>query len=338
MPWRHRGRGGTAPPLLTSALDGGQWPGSCPGSFTPGLNTRCLLDMSLGGPHSWSGCCGEEVNAPSIGKWNPAHSPVLYQILFNKSALPVLQCEIGNGSECGSLSEAEADHEVWCQTWSQMQAVSHVPGFQQLCSHKKHSSIAIPPKRWDNFILNIVHCLRHSCYTFFINLIHFSHQVQEKKGSYTIGFIRRHWFQSMDNNKSIKHGIYSVCQISLGDTNRTISKQSIYCGVWGDKVGTITESNAQMCKQWCHNHKTWTSDKCKHTPVMVRWVVLHIVPYIGKSLRLEYNQGSLQLECVIPTVKHWEGSVQQYRVTAFYCSHYYPLWPNYCKRVHGQVG
>jgi hypothetical protein len=27
----------------------------------------------------------------------------------------------------------------------------------------------------------------------------------------------------------------------------------------------ITESNAQMRKQWCHDHKTWTSDNWKHT-------------------------------------------------------------------------
>jgi hypothetical protein len=25
----------------------------------------------------------------------------------------------------------------------------------------------------------------------------------------------------------------------------------------------ITESNAQMCKRWCHEHKTWTSDNWK---------------------------------------------------------------------------
>jgi hypothetical protein len=25
----------------------------------------------------------------------------------------------------------------------------------------------------------------------------------------------------------------------------------------------FTESNAQMCKRWCHDHKNWTSDKLK---------------------------------------------------------------------------
>jgi hypothetical protein len=32
----------------------------------------------------------------------------------------------------------------------------------------------------------------------------------------------------------------------------------------------ITESNAQLCKQWCHDHKTWTSDNWKHAGDVVR--------------------------------------------------------------------
>jgi hypothetical protein len=32
----------------------------------------------------------------------------------------------------------------------------------------------------------------------------------------------------------------------------------------------ITESNAEMCKGWCHDHKTWTSDNWKRIHVMVR--------------------------------------------------------------------
>jgi hypothetical protein len=31
-----------------------------------------------------------------------------------------------------------------------------------------------------------------------------------------------------------------------------------------------TENNAQMCKQWCHDHKTWISDKWKRACDMVR--------------------------------------------------------------------
>jgi hypothetical protein len=56
----------------------------------------------------------------------------------------------------------------------------------------------------------------------------------------------------------------------------------------------ITESNAQMCQRWCHDHKAWTSDNCKRARDMVRWVVLHAVLYIRKSLRSEITQGSIQ--------------------------------------------
>jgi hypothetical protein len=56
----------------------------------------------------------------------------------------------------------------------------------------------------------------------------------------------------------------------------------------------ITESKTQMRKRWRHDHKTWTSDNWKRAHHMTRWVVLHAVPYIWKSLRLEKTQGWLQ--------------------------------------------
>jgi hypothetical protein len=75
----------------------------------------------------------------------------------------------------------------------------------------------------------------------------------------------------------------------------------------------ITENNAQMRKRWCHDHKTWTSDKWKRARHMIRWVVLH-VRYIRKSLRLENTQGSLQSgipdsnsETMISSVVVWAG-------------------------------
>jgi hypothetical protein len=56
----------------------------------------------------------------------------------------------------------------------------------------------------------------------------------------------------------------------------------------------ITESNSQIRKRWCHDHKTWTSDNWKRARDMVRWVVLHAVPYMRKSLCFENTQRSLQ--------------------------------------------
>jgi hypothetical protein len=56
-----------------------------------------------------------------------------------------------------------------------------------------------------------------------------------------------------------------------------------------------TESNAQMCKRLCHDHKTWTSDNWKRTRDLVRWAVLHSVPYSRKILRLESTQGEYNM-------------------------------------------
>jgi hypothetical protein len=51
-----------------------------------------------------------------------------------------------------------------------------------------------------------------------------------------------------------------------------------------------------MRKWLCYDHKTWTSDNWKRSCDMVKWIVLHAVPYMRKSLRLENTLGSLQSE------------------------------------------
>jgi hypothetical protein len=56
----------------------------------------------------------------------------------------------------------------------------------------------------------------------------------------------------------------------------------------------ITGSNAQMSERWCHDHKACTADNWKRMRNMVRWVILHAVTYIRKSLRLENTQRSLK--------------------------------------------
>jgi hypothetical protein len=69
----------------------------------------------------------------------------------------------------------------------------------------------------------------------------------------------------------------------------------------------ITESNAQIRKWRCHNHKTRTSDKWKCVNDMVRWVILHAVPYIRKSLCLENTKESLQFGMTCSTSETWWG-------------------------------
>jgi hypothetical protein len=54
------GVGDVASPFLTSALDGGEWADSCPGSLPLGKELLVSLDRRLGGPQSRSGRYGEE--------------------------------------------------------------------------------------------------------------------------------------------------------------------------------------------------------------------------------------------------------------------------------------
>jgi hypothetical protein len=74
-----------------------------------------------------------------------------------------------------------------------------------------------------------------------------------------------------------------------------IHKSNIHGRVATAKL-LITESNAQMHKQWVfqHDNKIWTSDNWKGACDMVGWVVLHAVPDIMERLNLEDTQGSLQ--------------------------------------------
>jgi hypothetical protein len=72
---------------------------------------------------------------------------------------------------------------------------------------------------------------------------------------------------------------------------------------------------------------------------VVRWVVLHSVPYIRKSLRLQNTKGSLQSRMFgfqqlnMGEVLWWFG--QQYHGTVFCWFCYYPSWWNYCNGVPG---
>jgi hypothetical protein len=70
----------------------------------------------------------------------------------------------------------------------------------------------------------------------------------------------------------------------------------------------IIESNVQMCKRWCHNHKTWTSDNRKRAGDMFRLAILHVHPS-GRFNILRTPKGAYNPECLVPTVKHGAGSV-----------------------------
>ena len=56
---------------LTTALDGGQWPTSGPGHFTPDKESRCQLNKRLTEPESQSGGFGEERNILRLAGFKP---------------------------------------------------------------------------------------------------------------------------------------------------------------------------------------------------------------------------------------------------------------------------
>jgi hypothetical protein len=84
----------------------------------------------------------------------------------------------------------------------------------------------------------------------------------------------------------------------------------------------ITKSNTQMRKLLYHDHKT-LSNNWKRACDMVRWVVLHVVPYIRKSLRLENTLGSLQ--CGMPASKNETRGGSMMVGTAISCFLLVPL-------------
>jgi hypothetical protein len=56
--------------------------------------------------------------------------------------------------------------------------------------------------------------------------------------------------------------------VSIKTVRRELHKPTSMVGL--QMINLITESNAQMRKRWCHDHKTWTSDNWKCTRDMVR--------------------------------------------------------------------
>jgi hypothetical protein len=71
----------------------------------------------------------------------------------------------------------------------------------------------------------------------------------------------------------------------------------------------ITECNAQMCTGCCYDHKTWISENgnaCIIWPDEFFFMLLHTPGrvYIRRTPKEAYNP-----ECLVPTVKHWGGSI-----------------------------
>jgi hypothetical protein len=90
------GSGGITPPLLTLALNGGEWSASHLSHFT--VRVKCpwyLLDRKLDGPQSWSGHYGvEKISFPSRESKpsHQTHNLSLYRLSYPGSLFGAVGC------------------------------------------------------------------------------------------------------------------------------------------------------------------------------------------------------------------------------------------------------
>jgi hypothetical protein len=98
----------------------------------------------------------------------------------------------------------------------------------------------------------------------------------------------------------------------------------------------ITESNAQMCKWLCHDHKIWMStgnasvmwsDDLSFTLFAKSGSV-----YISRTPKEAYN-----LECLVPTVKHGGGFVMVWAAVSWYNILLVPLLPFMAELLQGST-
>jgi hypothetical protein len=75
------GSGGTAPPLLTSVLDGGKWPPSFSGRFTPGKQSPVSIEQEAGWAPDFVWRLWREKSLSLAGNRTPAP----YGILHNET-------------------------------------------------------------------------------------------------------------------------------------------------------------------------------------------------------------------------------------------------------------
>jgi hypothetical protein len=99
----------------------------------------------------------------------------------------------------------------------------------------------------------------------------------------------------------------------------------------------ITENNTQMRKRWCHDRKTWTPDNWKRARYMVRWVVIHAVPYIRRVYVWRTPRETYNPEELVPTVKRWGNSVMVWAAISWYSILFVPLLSIMAKLLQGSM-
>jgi hypothetical protein len=138
---------------------------------------------------------------------------------------------------------------------------------------------------------------------------------------------RQHSSYCSTGERTAELNIHLEGPVSSRTVQRELHKINIHCTAATAKP-LITESNAQMRKRWCHDHKTWTSDS-KATGRMI-WsdessFTLFPTPgrvYVWRTPMEAYNS-----ECLVPTVKHGGGSVMVWAAISWYSILLVPLLP-----------
>jgi hypothetical protein len=100
----------------------------------------------------------------------------------------------------------------------------------------------------------------------------------------------------------------------------------------------ITESNAQLRKGWCHDHKTWTSDNCKLPRVI--WSnesSFTLFPTSGRVYVWRTLKEACNSEILVPTVKHGGGSVIVWAAGSWYRILLVPLLPSMAELLQGST-
>jgi hypothetical protein len=99
---------------------------------------------------------------------------------------------------------------------------------------------------------------------------------------------------------------------------RTVSKYQSYCNTGDSRTddcihlgsaavakSLLTDSSAQIRKPWRHDHKSQTSDNCKHEIWSYDSSSFTLCPTLGRV----YIWRTPSMECLVRTTKHWGGSV-----------------------------
>jgi FixJ family two-component response regulator len=90
-----------------------------------------------------------------------------------------------------------------------------------------------------------------------------------KRGRHTLGRIVSKNSADTSVQVTAELNIHLEDPVSTKTVTRELHKSNIH-GRAAMAKPLSTESNAQMCKWWCHDHKTWTPDNWKRARGMVR--------------------------------------------------------------------